>query len=118
MVVGSKLGAYMFIKELSVVVDQSSWGSKPIPLSLSSAPATHNMDVKKALVMLGTLTLPSLISPASPARLWAWLRYFLALASDGDFRITRDFSELDPHLKGILSDDLGVAISNNGSLIA
>jgi len=69
------------------------------------------MDIKKALVMLGALTLPSLISPASPARFWAWLRYFLAVADEDDFRITRDFSELDPHQKGILSDDLGVAIS-------
>jgi hypothetical protein len=35
----------------------------------------------------------------------------LAIARNDDFRITRDFSELDPHLKGILSDDLGVAFS-------
>ncbi|MCA1469064.1 hypothetical protein I6F09_14280 [Bradyrhizobium sp. IC3195] len=67
--------------------------------------------MKMALLMLGSLTLPSLISPASPARTWAWLRYFLAITNDDDFRITRDFSDLDPHLKTILSDDLGVALS-------
>ncbi|MCA1509923.1 hypothetical protein [Bradyrhizobium sp. NBAIM01] len=67
--------------------------------------------MKMALLMLGSLTLPSLISPASPARTWAWLRYFLAITDADDFRITRDFSELDPHLKSILSDDLGVALS-------
>jgi hypothetical protein len=69
------------------------------------------MDFAKALLMLGTLTLPGMISSASPAIFWAWVRYFLSIASNDDFRITRDFSELDPHQKGILSDDLGVALS-------
>jgi hypothetical protein len=101
----------MLLRKLSVVVDQKSWGRRNIPSSIKDAPATHDIDMKKALLMLGTLTLPSLISAASPARFWAWLRYFLAISTDDDLRITRDFSELDPHQKGILSDDLGVALS-------
>jgi hypothetical protein len=101
----------MYVKNLSVLVDKASWGRKSIPASIGSAPPVHAIDVKKALVMLGTLTLPSLISPASPALFWAWLRYFLAVADNNDLRITRDFFELDPHQKSILSDDLGVAIS-------
>src|SRR6266496_1877836 len=104
-------GNSMYVKNLSVLVDRASWGRKPIPTSIGSAPTVHAIDVKKALVMLGTLTLPSLISSASPALFWAWLRYFLAVADNNDLRITRDFFELDPHQKSILSDDLGVAIS-------
>ena len=55
--------------------------------------------------------MPSLLSPASPARFWAWVRYFLAPSEGNDLRITTDFADLDPHQKGILSDDFGVAIS-------
>ena len=61
--------------------------------------------------MLGTLTMPNLLSPASPARFWAWVRYFLAPAETNDLRIKMEFADLDPHQKSILSDDLGVAIS-------
>jgi hypothetical protein len=62
--------------------------------------------------MLGTLTMPNLLSPASPALFWAWLRYYLAPVEGIDeLRITMDFADLDPHQKGILSDDFGVAIS-------
>ncbi len=61
--------------------------------------------------MLGTLTMPNLISPASPARFWAWLRYAIAIAKTQDLRVTMDFADLDPHQKGILSDDFGVSIS-------
>jgi hypothetical protein len=61
--------------------------------------------------MRGTLTMPDLLSPASPARFWAWLRYYLAPTIASDLRITLDFAGLDPHQKGILSDDFGVALS-------
>lgn len=101
----------MLVKRLAVEVDRSTWGRKPIPLWLQGASGICDLDLKMALLLLGSLTLPSLISPASPARTWAWLRYFLAITNDQDFRITRDFSELDPHLKTILSDDFGVALS-------
>lgn len=101
----------MLIRKLAVEVDAKSWGRRPVPTWLSGGSSTHNMDLGRALLMLGTLTMPGLISSASPARFWAWVRYFLSIANDDDFRITRDFSDLDPHQKGILSDDLGVALS-------
>ncbi len=63
--------------------------------------------------MLGTLTMPNILSPASPALFWGWLRYYLAVASSNDLRVTMDFSDLDPHQKGILSDDFGVAIATH-----
>jgi hypothetical protein len=55
--------------------------------------------------------MPNALSSASPALFWAWLRYYLAPTSSEDLRISMDFSDLDPHQKGILSDDFGVAIS-------
>lgn len=100
----------MLTRKLAIEIDATSWGRARVPLWIGAS-TTHNMDLGKALLMLGTLTLPGMISSASPAILWAWVRYFLSIAGDDNFRITRDFSELDPHQKGILSDDLGVALS-------
>jgi hypothetical protein len=102
----------MFSKTILVNVDSTTWpsaGSVPRELRTPSGHAT--IDLASALLMLGTLTMPNVFSPASPGRFWAWLRYFLAPAASDDLRVTMDFSDLDPHQKGILSDDFGVAIS-------
>jgi hypothetical protein len=100
------------IRTLDVDVDISTWPrGVTIPPAFSRAPQAHSMNLASAFLMLGTLTMPDLLSPASPARLWAWLRYFLAPAPTPDLRITMDFAGLDPHQKGILSDDFGVALT-------
>jgi hypothetical protein len=39
------------------------------------------------------------------------MRYFGALSPDSEFRLSDDFSELDPHQKTILSDDFGMGMS-------
>ncbi|WP_147426780.1 hypothetical protein [Trinickia fusca] len=61
--------------------------------------------------MLGSLTTPNGLSPGSPERYWACIRYFSACAASQDLRIRTAFTDLDPHQKGILSDDFGVAVS-------
>lgn len=98
-------------KRIQVNVDASTWGSAGLPIALRGASGRCSIDIGQALHMLGTLTMPNLMSPASPALFWAWLRYYLAPAASSDFRITMDFAGLDPHQKGILSDDFGVAIA-------
>jgi hypothetical protein len=100
-----------FVREIVVEIDASTWQKTPVPPELKRAAGKHSFDVGEALHMLGTLTMPNILSPASPALFWAWLRYYLAPAPTGDLRITMDFADLDPHQKGILSDDFGVAIS-------
>jgi hypothetical protein len=100
------------IRTLDIDVDTATWPSgSTIPSAFSLAPTTHVMNLASAFLMLGTLTMPDLLSPASPARLWAWLRYFLAPADTPDLRINMDFAGLHPHQKGILSDDFGVALT-------
>jgi hypothetical protein len=100
------------IRTLDIDVDHTTWPrGLTIPLAFSRAPHVHQINLASAFLMLGTLTMPDLLSPASPARLWAWLRYFLAPAPTPDLRITMDFAGLDPHQKGILSDDFGVALT-------
>lgn len=74
-------------------------------------PSTVNIDVMATMLMLGSVTTPGGFSSASPARFWAWVRYFAAFATDADVRITTPFADLDPHQKTILSDDFGVALS-------
>ena len=81
------------------------------PPQLAGATRSSTLDLGSAFLMLGTLTMPDLLSPASPARFWAWLRYYLAPTIASDLRITLDFAGIDPHQKGILSDDFGVALS-------
>lgn len=97
-------------KNILIDVATSSW-PQPSAVPPEFVSGTQEMDLGSAFLMLGTLTMPDILSPASPARFWAWLRYFMAPARTGDLRITMDFADLDPHQKGILSDDFGVALS-------
>jgi hypothetical protein len=102
----------MLIKTISVDVAANTWlRPTTVPHQFAGASDRQPIDLASAFLMLGTLTTPDLLSPASPARFWAWLRYFLAPAPTNDLRITMDFAGLDPHQKGILSDDFGVAVS-------
>jgi hypothetical protein len=99
-------------KSIQVDIDRTTWPRPTlVPNQFAGAPVTQKIDLASALLMLGTLTMPNVLSPASPARFWAWVRYFLACARTDDLRITMDFASLDPHQKGILSDDFGVALS-------
>lgn len=98
-------------RTIDVEVDQTTWPTSRAPANLLLGIGRCSVDVGEALHMLGSVTMPNSLSPASPALFWAWLRYFLAPTDSRDLRITMDFSDLDPHQKGILSDDFGVAIA-------
>lgn len=102
----------MLVRNIEIDVATSTWPlGSTIPRAFRPLQQPEIIDLKQALVMLGTMTMPNLISPASPARFWAWLRYAIAVSAQPDLRITMDFADLDPHQKGILSDDFGVAVS-------
>jgi len=68
------------------------------------------VDLLTALLMLGSVSVPGGWSAAAPAKYWAWVRYFSAISVEPELRITSPFVDLDPHQRGILSDDFGVAI--------
>ena len=105
------MSSAFLVKGIDVVVSNATWGRRPVHPALLRSSGYQQIEVCSALHMLGTLTMPNLYSPASPALFWAWLRYYLAAAATDDLRITMDFADLDPHQKGILSDDFGVAIA-------
>ncbi|HSD18161.1 MAG TPA: hypothetical protein VLC71_13000 [Thermomonas sp.] len=100
----------MLAKTIDVEVVQNTFPNNAIPPQFA-CPATMSIDVADALLMLGQLTSPAGFSQASPNRYWTWLRYFSAVASTPDLRITAPFIDLDPHQKTILSDDFGVALT-------
>lgn len=96
---------------MQIVIDQESWEGKPLPAWAIGYLTTQTIDVAKALLMLGSVTTPNGLSAASPERYWACIRYFSACTGSSDLRIQTAFMDLDPHQKGILSDDFGVALS-------
>ena len=103
----------MITKELGIAIDTGSWGKRLTPTWAVAGPLTHTIDVSRALLMLGSLTTPNGLSPGSPERYWACIRYFSACTDSPDLRIRNAFMDLDPHQKGILSDDFGVAIATS-----
>jgi hypothetical protein len=100
----------VFSKTLEVAVDRSTFSANRIPPILRG-PKTVQIDLAAALLMLGSVTTPGGFSAASPARFWAWVRYYAAISTTADLRVTAPFADLDPHQKTILSDDFGVALS-------
>ena len=88
-------------------------GKKALPTWAKSSPPTHTVDVGRALLMLGSMSTPNGLSAGSPERYWACIRYFSACTPSADLRIRTPFMDLDPHQKGILSDDFGVGISTS-----
>lgn len=103
----------MFTRQLRVKIDTSSWGRRAKPRWAMPPSQTASIDVGRALLMLGSISTPSGLSPGSPERYWACIRYFSACAVSEDLRLCAPFLDLDPHQKGILSDDFGVAISTS-----
>lgn len=99
----------MLNKKLNLVVDSSTFPRSLLSPVLRGLPRVIDVDADAALLMLGTVTIPGGYSVASPAQQWASVRYLSAISTDPDLRIIGPFVDLDPHQKGILSDDFGVA---------
>jgi hypothetical protein len=98
-------------KDLNISINKTSWKRRPLPLWAVGYLPTQSIDISHALLMLGTVTTPNGLSAGSPERYWACIRYFSACTASPDLRIQTAFMDLDPHQKGILSDDFGVALS-------
>jgi hypothetical protein len=107
------MGTSFLVRKFDIAVDDSTWPKNIVNPKLKSGSGRVDIDIGEALHELGTITMPSILSPASPALFWAWLRYYLAPSKHPDLRLTMDFSDLDPHQKGILSDDFGVALATH-----
>jgi hypothetical protein len=99
----------MFKRTIVVNVDPRTFPGGNVPGHIKASSAL-SIDLIEAFMLLGNITVPGGFTTASPARYWAWIRYFSSISAATDLRITWPFADLDPHQKGILSDDFGVAI--------
>lgn len=98
-------------RSLNVQLKPKTWPNNTPPQSLQNLQGMQDVDIFAFMLMIGYCTVPSHSARHSINALWAWMRYFGALSSDSGFRLSDDFSELDPHQKTILSDDFGMGMS-------
>lgn len=99
------------IKDLNIVIDLPSWGSKSCPLSISNRAGVNWLRFDIVLIKIGVLSRPPSFHGLHMSDFWAWLRYYQAPTQDRDLILRREWSNLDPHQKTILSDDWGVGFS-------
>jgi hypothetical protein len=106
------------IKQLEVEIAESSWRAQPeamrheIPPEFSTSSQSNTINFLRAMLLLGTVTVPAGIPRWGMSTNWAMVRYLTMLdESSPSLRLHPAISDLDPHLKTVLSDDWGVALS-------
>ena len=104
--------------QFNVKVDNNTWtGGRVPPAGLAAVQGgwhTQTLDYLKVLHTIGFLTTPVPSSGFSLAEYWAQLRYLHAIdLNQQRLLLRKEYAELDPHQKTILSDDFGMGISMN-----
>ncbi|MES3100529.1 hypothetical protein [Sphingomonas faeni] len=101
-------------RTLNVHVRKDTWPAKgklpAFPATFHKGLANYDLNIPAMLLFLGYLTTPTSSTGVSLSEFWAWVRYFAAVTSDSDMRLTRNFADLDAHQKTILSDDFGMGV--------
>lgn len=98
-------------RAINIEVVASSWPRSNLPPAFIGIPSTEDVDVAAVLNLIGVLTTPALSGGASLSELWAFVRYLFAITEDSELRLTREFIDIDPHQKTILSDDFGMGFT-------
>ena len=98
-------------RRLTIDIRRDTWPSNRVPRRLQAIHGTTDVDIIAFLLMTGYVTVPAHAARHSINAMWAWVRYFGALSTDPDFRVSEEFADLDPHQKTILSDDFGMGMS-------
>lgn len=97
---------------IELKTEKSSWPSKVKPPSYLTRSSSFDFDIHQMLLLLGLITTPPQSSIVTLSMLWAQLRYLYAVdRTKSELRLKKQFGELDPHQKTILSDDFGMGIS-------
>ena len=84
------------------------------PKKVLTLGSSFNLAFSQALGLLATATAPSPRSRYRPASRWAIAKYSTVCdprRRRGSFIVNPGIRDLDPHQKGVLSDDMGVAFS-------
>jgi hypothetical protein len=106
------------LKNVLLIVDRQSW-DKAAPAFRHSCPqafpqeaAATDLEVLGSLLQVGILTVPPKAASFSLAAYWAHIRYITAIDLADDFlKLHREWENIDPHQKTILSDDWGVGFT-------
>lgn len=98
-------------RSLNIEVVANTWPRSTLPPAFVGVGPSEIVDVASVLNLIGILTTPPLSGGASLSELWAFIRYLFAITSDPDLRLTREFLDMDPHQKTILSDDFGMGFT-------
>src|SRR5262249_50255729 len=99
------------LKDISICIDRNSWNPNTPPLSISALSGNRATNIDCALIYTGLWTCPALCFGFSLSDCWAWLRYQRAFATTRDLRLRQEWSDIDPHQKTVLSDELGVGFT-------
>jgi hypothetical protein len=100
-------------KDVHIEIDAGSWtaAGKTVPSQLTGISTPRKMSVGIALLHTALRTRPPQSTGMSLADYWAWLRYGPAISDSSDLRLRSEWSEIDPHQKTVLSDDLGMGFT-------
>jgi len=100
-------------KDVNIEINVGSWtaAGKAVPSQLTGISTPRKMSVGVALLHTALRTRPPQSTGMSLADYWAWLRYGPAISDSADLRLRPEWSEIDPHQKTVLSDDLGMGFT-------
>lgn len=100
-------------KDVHIEIDAGSWAAagKAVPSRLTGISTPRKMSVGIALLHTALRTRPPQSTGMSLADYWAWLRYGPAIGDSSDLRLRSEWSDIDPHQKTVLSDDLGMGFT-------
>jgi len=99
-------------RPLSVEFLPDTWTNGIVPATLQGlAAATRQISLLEILLHTALWTRPPVVKGFELSVFWAWLRYFPAIDDGPPLRLRPEWSELDPHQKTILSDELGVGVT-------
>src|SRR5947209_4054910 len=100
-------------KHVNIEVDSASW--KPpasVPSGLSALHGTSKkMSLGIALIHTALRTRPPISTGIHLADYWDWMRYGPAIDSDPYLGLRKEWDDVDPHQKTVLSDDLGMGFT-------
>ncbi|MGV1927539.1 hypothetical protein ACQZ6S_19740 [Agrobacterium tumefaciens] len=98
-------------KHLSVTVNEASWPGRALPPPSLRGVSSTKIEVMDMMLHIGCLAIPPDLTEVSINSWWAWLRYASAFSVNGSFLLRKEYAELDPHQKTVLSDDFGMGVS-------
>ncbi|WP_213132670.1 hypothetical protein [Citrobacter sp. FP75] len=95
-------------KNITVTIDSNSFPNGQVQY-YNPLLKVNKIDVNCMLIHTALWTRPPKLTGFHLSDFWAWLRYFPAFSKTStDLRLRKEWKDIDPHQKTILSDEIGV----------